>query len=114
MNVFLTGATGAIGKPTLRRLVTDGHTVRAVARSDEKAKRVAAAGAIPVTVDLFDASAVKRAVVGSDAILHLATAVPPISRVARKGAWGEHNRLRTEANGHLLDAAHAHGVKRFV
>ncbi len=114
MNVFVTGATGVIGRPTVRRLLGDGHTVRAVARSDAKADALRAAGAEPVTVDLFDTIGVRDAVAGSDAILHLATHVPPMSRAVRKRAWATHNRLRTDATQHLLDAARANGVERFV
>lgn len=114
MNVLLTGGTGVLGRPTVRRLVADGHTVRAVARSPEKAAELTAAGAVPVVVDLFDPAAVKGAVGGSDAILHLATNVPPLAKLARKSAWATHNRLRTEATRNLLDAARAHGVTRFV
>jgi nucleoside-diphosphate-sugar epimerase len=114
MNIFFTGATGVVGRPTLERLVSAGHTVRAIARDDEKASVVQRAGAEPVRVDLFDADAVLAAVAGSDTILHLATNVPPMSRAARKSAWDTHNRLRTEATRNLVAAARAHGVTRIA
>jgi nucleoside-diphosphate-sugar epimerase len=114
MKVFLTGATGAVGPATVRGLLDRGHDVRAVARSDEKAATVRALGADPVAVDLFDADDVKRAVEGSDAILHLATNVPPVNRMNRKSAWATHNGLRTTASEHLVDAALATGVSTFV
>ena len=56
-----------------------GHTVRAVARRDDAAKQLRDAGAEPVAVDLFDAAAVRDAVAGCEAVLHLATNVPPLS-----------------------------------
>jgi nucleoside-diphosphate-sugar epimerase len=111
---FVTGATGAVGRPTVRGLLGAGHRVRAVARSDERAASLRAAGAEPVTVDLFDRDGLVDAVAGSDAILHLATNVPPLSKMGFALAWKTHNRLRTETTRHLIDAARTHGIRRFV
>jgi nucleoside-diphosphate-sugar epimerase len=114
MNVFVTGATGAIGPATVRRLIDQGHRVRAVARTDEKASQLRALGAEPVTVDLFDGDAVKTAVEGSEAVLHLATNVPTLGRIARTKSWSTHNDLRTTATKLLIDAALTTGATRFV
>lgn len=114
MKVFLTGATGAIGPPTVRALRDANHDVRALARNEAKAAQLRTLGAEPVSVDVFDADAVRAATAGCDAIAHLATNVPPMSRMARPGAWTTHNRLRTEATRHLLAAAEAHGITSFV
>jgi nucleoside-diphosphate-sugar epimerase len=114
MKVFLTGATGAIGAPTVRALRDANHEVRAVARDDTKAEQLRRLGAEPVAVDLFDADAVLAGTAGCDAVAHLATNVPPISRMARRSAWATHNRLRTDATRHLLAAAEAHGIATFV
>src|SRR5262245_58961155 len=114
MRVFMTGATGVIGPPTVDRLVAAGHEVRAVSRREEASAALRAAGAEPVTVDLFDADAVKAAVAGSEAIVHVATNVPPFPQMMRAKAWDTHNRLRTEATRHLVDAAKAHGIDRMV
>lgn len=114
MNVFLTGATGAIGPATVRGLVDQGHQVRAVARTEEKAAQLGAEGAEPVAVDLFDGDAVKAAVDGCEAVLHLATHVPPMRKMASKNGWTEHNRLRTTANELLIDAALTTGAPTYV
>jgi len=114
MKTFVTGATGAVGRPTVRALLDAGHDVRAVARDDGKAAALRAAGAEPVVVDLFDHDALVAAVAGSDAILHLATNVPPLSRMGFIPAWKTHNRIRTETTRHLLDGAHIHGIRRVV
>jgi nucleoside-diphosphate-sugar epimerase len=114
MRVFMTGATGVIGPPTVDRLIEAGHEVRAVSRREEASARLRAQGAAPVTVDLFDADAVKAAVAGCDAIVHVATNVPPFPQMMRASAWAMHNRLRTEATRHLIDAAKAHDIGRFV
>jgi nucleoside-diphosphate-sugar epimerase len=114
MNVFLTGATGAIGPATVRALLERGHHVRAVARTEDKAAQLRELGAEPVTVDLFDRDAVKGAVDGCDAVLHLATNVPRLRRMSSKKGWETHNRLRTTANELLIDAARTTGAPRFV
>lgn len=112
--VFVAGATGVIGRPAVRWLLADGHEVTAVARSPEKAADLRAMGARPVTVDLFDATAVKEATAGHTAIVNLATRIPPSSKAWRAGAWAENERLRTEAAAHLAAAALDHGAERFV
>lgn len=114
MKVFMTGATGAVGVPALRQVVAAGHEVRAVARSGTKADLVRSLGAEPVEVDLFDAAAVRSAVRGADAIVHLATNIPPARQAARTKAWATNDRLRREATRHLVDAATAHGIDRVV
>jgi nucleoside-diphosphate-sugar epimerase len=114
MKVFLTGATGVLGCPTARALVEAGHEVRGTARDEDKAQLLRSLGAEPVSVDLFDAEAVTRAVAGSDAVLHFATKIPPLTRMRWKGAWRENDRLRTLATRNLVDAAIAAGAAAFV
>ncbi len=65
-------------------------------------------------VDLFDPTAVRAAVDGVDAIVHLATNVPPFPQSLRARSWAMHNRLRTEATRNLVDAARDLGVGRVV
>jgi nucleoside-diphosphate-sugar epimerase len=114
MRVFLTGATGAIGPAAVRGLLEKDHQVRAVARTDDKAAQLRAQGAEPVAVDLFDGDAVKVAVDGCEAVLHLATNVPPLRRMASKKGWATHNRIRTSATKNLVDAALATGATTFL
>jgi uncharacterized protein YbjT (DUF2867 family) len=49
MRIFVTGATGVIGRRLVPMLVEQGHTVTAVVRSPEAARRVTGSGAAPVT-----------------------------------------------------------------
>lgn len=114
MKVFVTGATGVIGRPTVAKLLAAGHEVRGVARSEDNAIALKEAGAEPVDVDLFDPPMVREAVVGSDVIAHLATNVPPYPEMLKAQAWETHNRLRTEATRNLVDAARAAGVPRII
>ncbi len=114
MRVFVTGATGVIGRRVLPRLTAAGHQVTAVARTPGKAEGVRAAGARPVVLDVFDPEAACRAFDGHDAVINLATRIPPPSRAATPSAWREGTRLRTEGSRVLVDAAIAAGVPRFL
>ena len=85
--VFVAGATGVLGWRTVRELVAAGHEVTGIARSDEKAALLRSLGATPARVDLFDAAAIREAASGHDAVLNLATHVPPPTEAARRSAW---------------------------
>ena len=110
VKVFVAGATGVLGRPTVQALVAAGHSVKGMARGSEKAELLRSMGAEPVAVSLFDSAAVKEAVAGSEAVLHLATKIPSMMRMRSKGAWKENDRLRTEGSAILVDAALAAGV----
>jgi nucleoside-diphosphate-sugar epimerase len=73
MSVFLTGATGFIGSSVLRRLIEEGHEVRALVRSQEKANLVEAAGAEPVIGDITDSELVTAESDRSDGVVHTAS-----------------------------------------
>ena len=114
MKVFIAGATGVLGRATVPRLIAAGHEVLGVARSPDKAEQLRAQGASAVQVDLFDPASVRDAIAGFDAIVHMATNVPPASRAWRSGAWATHDRLRREGTVSLTRAARDAGVRRFV
>jgi nucleoside-diphosphate-sugar epimerase len=114
MRVFVTGATGVLGRGVIGELATAGHQVSGVARTAEKAAWLREHNVEPVAVDLFDGTAVKDAVAGSDAVLHLATSIPALKDVPKRHAWDTNNRLRTLTTRLLVDAALDHGVGTFV
>jgi nucleoside-diphosphate-sugar epimerase len=114
MKVFLAGATGVLGRATVPRLVAAGHEVTAVARGPEKAERLRDHGAVPASVDLFDEAAVRRAVEGHEAVVHMATSIPPLSKGWRGSAWAANDRLRREGTRILADAARAAAVPVLV
>jgi nucleoside-diphosphate-sugar epimerase len=114
MRVFVAGATGVLGQPTVRLLRAAGHEVTGVARSAEKEHLLRSLGANPVNVDLFDAASVHNAVAGHDAVVHAATKIPPLMKVRSARNWKENNRLRTEATRHLVDAAIAANSQVYV
>ncbi len=56
MRVFVAGASGAIGRPLLSRLIAAGHEVTGTTRSEERAEAIRTAGARPVICDVLDAA----------------------------------------------------------
>jgi nucleoside-diphosphate-sugar epimerase len=114
MRIFLTGATGVVGRRVVPLAVGVGHQVTAVARSPAKAQSLQRAGAAPVVVDLFAPDDVRRALAGHDAVVNLATHMPRGARIFLPGAWKENDRVRREGSAILVDAALAAGVRRFV
>jgi nucleoside-diphosphate-sugar epimerase len=113
MNIFVTGATGVLGRGLVGLLAPE-HQVRAVARTAEKAAWLRERGAEPVTVDLFDAAALKDAVDGSDTVMHFATHIPELRKMRRAAEWSTNDELRTVTTRLLVDAALDHGVSTFV
>jgi nucleoside-diphosphate-sugar epimerase len=115
MQVFVTGASGVVGRRAVPLLIQAGHTVTAVARNPGKASVLTSAGANVVQVDLFDQPALQRAVAGHEAIVNLATHIPS-SRLAMflPGAWAENDRIRRTGSANLVDAALAGGATRFI
>jgi nucleoside-diphosphate-sugar epimerase len=73
MKVVLTGATGFIGSHVLADLYKHGHEVTALVRDDAQADTVAARGATPAVVDLYDRSAVARLLSNADGAIHTAS-----------------------------------------
>ena len=114
MDVFVTGGTGALGQPVVQRLVAAGHRVRGLARTERAAETLRRLGAEPVRVDLFDAAGLRAAVAGADAVLHLATCIPPPTGMRKRGAWEENDRIRREGTRNLVDAGLAAGVRTFI
>src|SRR3954462_5671920 len=73
MKVALTGATGFIGSHVLSELQEHGHEVTTLVRDDAGAETVAAKGATPVVVDLYDRPAVVSALSDADGAIHTAS-----------------------------------------
>lgn len=114
MRVFVTGGTGAIGVHAVPTLMRSGHTVTALARTPEKARALAARGANPVMASLFDSSALAAVFADHDAVVNLATAMPPTSRFMSLRAWRATQRVRTEGSAAVVEAAIAAGIGRLV
>jgi nucleoside-diphosphate-sugar epimerase len=116
MRVFVAGATGAIGKQLVPRLVAAGHEVHGMTRSESKQAMLSELGAVPVVADALDPDQVAEAVgrAKPDVIVHQLTAIGAVDLRHFDRSFALTNRLRTEATEHLLSAGQAVGVQRFV
>ncbi len=115
--VFLAGAAGVIGRRLCPMLLADGWEVVGTTRSVDKVPLLRAMGIIPVIVDVFDALALRAAVVDArpGIIVHQLTDLPPGLEPAQMAAARPRNaRLREVGTRHLLLAAAAAGVRRLV
>lgn len=72
MRVFVTGATGFIGSAVTEELMAAGHTVTALARSEETAKKLSAKGIQPILGSLDEMESLRKAAAAADGVIHLA------------------------------------------
>jgi nucleoside-diphosphate-sugar epimerase len=116
VRVFVAGATGAIGRPLLPKLVAAGHEVTGMTRSEERAARVREAGAEAAVVDVFDRDALHTAMreAAPEVVVHELTSLPDRLDFRKTGVYEPTNRVRTHGTRNLLEAAHAAGARRFV
>lgn len=117
LKVFLAGGTGALGARLVPLLVERGHELTATTRKPASADRLREAGASPVVVDALSRDEVIAAVRDArpEVVVHQLTALAGRMDVRRfDRTFAGTNRLRTTGTDHLLEAAQAAGVRRFV
>src|SRR5215831_10968535 len=116
MRVFVAGATGAIGKQLVPRLVAAGHEVHGMTRSESKQAMLCDLGAVPAVADALDPDQVAEAVARArpEVIVHQLTSISAFDTRHFDRDFALTNRLRTEGTDYLLSAAQAMGVRRFV
>jgi nucleoside-diphosphate-sugar epimerase len=107
MRVLVTGATGRVGSRFVPRLIQQGEDVRVLARDAGRAELLRQRGAEVTIGDLRDADALKRAVAGVDAVIHLGASFRRVS----PEEIAEVNDVATVA---LASEALRAGVARFV
>jgi nucleoside-diphosphate-sugar epimerase len=115
VRIFLAGASGVIGRKLTPMLVEAGHEVAGTTRSDAKAERVRELGASPVVIDVYDAEALRAAVVdwSPDLVMYQLTDLPDdAAEIPARGAANA--RIRIEGTANLIAAARAAGADRFL
>jgi nucleoside-diphosphate-sugar epimerase len=117
MRVFVTGATGALGRHLVPGLVAAGHEVTATTRTPGKVAQLREAGATPVVVDGLDREAVIAAVLAAapEVIMHQMTALADMRSFRNPDKlFSTTNELRTRGTDNLLAAAERAGTRRVI
>jgi len=116
MRVFLAGAAGAIGRRLVPLLREAGHDVTGMTRSGETAAELRARGVTAVVVDVYDAAALREAVVRArpGVVIHQLTDLPKALEPRQPRNFGGNMRIRIEGTANLVAAAQAAGARRLI
>jgi 2-alkyl-3-oxoalkanoate reductase len=116
MKVFVSGASGAIGRFLVPQLLEAGHDVVGMTRRQERADALSALGARGVVVDALDREAVRRAVLDAEpeAVIDELTSLPRDYDLRDKHLYDANDEIRSKGTPALHDAAREAGVRRFV
>jgi 2-alkyl-3-oxoalkanoate reductase len=114
VRIFITGATGVIGRRITPRLAAAGHQITAIGRSPRQRAALQRMGVTADGVTLFERDRLRAALAGHDAVVNMATHIPSTWRLFLPGAWRENDRLRREGSANLVEAALAAGVGRVI
>lgn len=114
MTVFLTGATGVLGKRVAHLLLENRYKVVALSRSESNSILLRKIGVIPITGDLFNLEEMIAATKGCDVIFHLATHIPKVAIPSKAEHWLENDKIRTLGTSNLLQAANVNNIKSFI
>jgi len=106
-HILITGATGKVGSRLAKRLVQQGHAVRALVRDAARATDLSDHGVTLITGDLLQPTTLPAAMQGVDAVVHCAA----FFRGATPDEAHAVNNLGTQ---YLAQAAREAGVGRFV
>lgn len=115
MRIFVAGASGVIGSKLVPLLVAAGHSVAGMTRSAARVPALRELGATPVLCDVYDAPALRAAVVGfaPEAVIDQLTDLPDDPALVRARAEAN-NRMRREGTANLVAAAGAAGARRIL
>ena len=114
MKVFLTGASGVLGRAVTSAAVADGHQVVGMVRTPRGAQLVRDSGAEPVSGSLFESDTLVSAMRGADVVVNFASHMPTGRLKTLAPAWRANDRIRMHGAGVVVRAALAAGVPRVV
>jgi nucleoside-diphosphate-sugar epimerase len=115
MKIAIIGATGVLGRAVIPRLLHKSHEILAVSPHPEKAGTLYGNSLKAAFGDMLAPDeSLSKLLHDYDAVLNLATAIPPQAEMSKEGAWDRNNALRKEGTPRLLKAVLAAGVKTYV
>lgn len=107
MQVFLTGGTGFVGRNMLKRLLGEGHTVRALVRDPQKSSQLAQDKVTLIAGDVVEGTGLEEGLRGCDAAIHL------VGIIAEKGK-NTFEAVHHAGTRNVVEAAKRAGIKRFI
>ena len=118
MRIFLAGASGAVGRRLTPLLIAAGHHVTGSTRDAETARQLGVAGVHGVVVDVFDAAALRDAVVNAapEIVIHQLTDLPRVldDEAQLAAAYPRNARIRIDGTRNLIAASQAASARRFI
>ena len=109
MKILLTGATGFIGGHAVPRLLRDGHELRCLVRSPDRARHLETRGVTVVAGDVTDRASVERAMADREGLVHLANVYSFWERDP-----GVYARVNVDGTRVVMERALAAGLRRVV
>ena len=109
MKVFVTGGTGFAGSHLVKRLVKEGHDVKALARTSSNTENLEKLGVDIIRGDITDRDVIFEAIKGADWVFNIAAAFRK-ANLSEKDFYD----VNYEAVKHELDACARHKVKKFI
>ncbi|HYL91901.1 MAG TPA: complex I NDUFA9 subunit family protein [Alphaproteobacteria bacterium] len=107
MKVFLTGATGFVGRHLAQKLLSDGHSLRALVREPQQAARLAQDGVELVRGDVVEGTGLDAGIAGCDAVIHL------VGIIVQKGQ-ATFERVHHLGTRNVVEAAKRNKISRYV
>lgn len=109
MRIFITGASGVIGRSLIPALVAKGHEVGGMTKSEDKGNLLQQLGAIPYVANILEKEQVQKAVqqFEPDVVIHQVTALSNLS-------LEENAKVRTIGTRHVVDVAKENSVRKFI
>ena len=109
MRIFVAGASGAVGRFLLPKLIRAGHEVIGITQSESKKSIIENTGAKALIADVFDREAIRSALAESqpEVVIHQLTSLSSRN-------FSDNTRIRREGTQNLVDAALSAGVKRII
>lgn len=114
MNAFVTGSTGLLGSAVVRQLEAEGHAVKAMARSAEKAQRFLSDTSAEIVLgDMLNIPAFAADMADCDVLFHVAAYFKEYTG-ADEGAADKLQKINVDGTIELFEAAKAQGIRNII